>query len=78
MCRLSTLHEILPAGTKWNILSLGDLFDPKKVQRWYLKASLVIHPDKVSRLATEHQNLARYIWDEINEAHILWKDEGEN
>lgn len=74
---LSTLHEILPSGTKWKILSLGDLFDPKKVQRWYLKASLVIHPDKVSRLAPEHQNLARYIWDEINEAHILWKDEGE-
>lgn len=46
---LSTLHTVLWEGeTKWKPVGMADLVTPDQVKKYYRKAALVVHPDKVS------------------------------
>lgn len=44
---LSTLHTVLWEGSGWNPPQMTDLVEANKVKRQYMKANLIIHPDKV-------------------------------
>ncbi|KAJ6657116.1 hypothetical protein lerEdw1_002862 [Lerista edwardsae] len=45
---LSTLHTVLWEGeTKWKPVGMADLVTPDQVKKYYRKAVLVVHPDKV-------------------------------
>lgn len=45
---LSTLHTVLWEGeTRWKPVGMADLVTPDQVKKYYRKAALVVHPDKV-------------------------------
>lgn len=45
---LSTLNTVLWDGeTRWKPVSMADLVTPDQVKKYYRKAVLVVHPDKV-------------------------------
>lgn len=45
---LSTLHTVLWEGeTRWRPVNMADLVTPDQVKKFYRKAVLVVHPDKV-------------------------------
>ena len=46
---LSTLHVVIWEGSGWTSPSIADMVDPGKVKKWYMKANLVVHPDKVKQ-----------------------------
>jgi hypothetical protein len=46
---LSTLHTVLWEGSGWSSPGLTDLVEANKVKRWYMKANLIVHPDKVKQ-----------------------------
>ena len=43
---LSTLHTVLWPDSGWKPPGLTDLVEPTRVKRAYMKANLVVHPDK--------------------------------
>ena len=44
---LSTLHTVLWEGSGWNPPNMTDLVETNKVKKQYMKANLIVHPDKV-------------------------------
>lgn len=45
---LSTLNTVLWEGeTRWKSVSMADLVTPEQVKKYYRKAVLIVHPDKV-------------------------------
>jgi len=46
---LSTLHTVLWADSGWKQPGLTDLVEPARVKRAYMRANLVVHPDKARR-----------------------------
>jgi hypothetical protein len=46
---LSTLHTVLWADSGWKTPGLTDLVEASKVKRCYMRANLLVHPDKVSQ-----------------------------
>lgn len=46
---LSTLHTVLWENSGWVPPGMTDLVEPSKVKRCYMKANLVVHPDKVKQ-----------------------------
>lgn len=44
---LSTLHTVLWESSGWNPPQMTDLVETGKVKKQYMKANLIIHPDKV-------------------------------
>lgn len=45
---LSTLHTVLWEGeNRWKPVGMADLVTPDQVKKYYRKAALVVHPDKV-------------------------------
>ncbi|KAL3136427.1 hypothetical protein ABBQ38_005683 [Trebouxia sp. C0009 RCD-2024] len=46
---LSTLHTVLWEGSGWAPPQMTDLVETGKVKRQYMKANLIIHPDKVKQ-----------------------------
>lgn len=72
---LATLHTILWPGAKWKPLSIGDMMQDAKVKRAYLKATLVVHPDKTHHLPADQRFLAKRIFDALSQAKKAF-DEG--
>lgn len=71
---LASLHTVLWPGAKWKSLTIGDVLDDGKVRRAYLKASLVVHPDKTHDLPPEHRFLAKRIFDALSQAKTDFDD----
>lgn len=45
---MSTMHTVLWDGeTRWKPVSMSELLTPDQVKKYYRKAVLVVHPDKV-------------------------------
>ncbi|KAJ1640642.1 DnaJ domain-containing protein [Pavlovales sp. CCMP2436] len=73
---LSTLHEIVPPGTKWEPVGLAKLLQPTDVKKAYRKALLVIHTDKLPETASaEDQVLAQEVFDAVREAWAAFQHE---
>jgi hypothetical protein len=60
--------QVLWPGAKWTPLTLGDLVDDKAVKRAYKKASLLVHPDRTSRLSPGQRFAAKRIFDALTQA----------
>jgi len=71
---LASLHTVLWPGAKWKQLTIGDLLEDGKVRRAFLKASLVVHPDKTSDLNPEQRFLAKRIFDALSQAKTDFDD----
>ncbi|KAL4421727.1 hypothetical protein ABPG77_002343 [Micractinium sp. CCAP 211/92] len=46
---LASLHTVLWQDSGWTQPSMADMVEPGKVKRAYMKANLVVHPDKVKQ-----------------------------
>lgn len=46
---LASLHTVLWEGSGWTQPSIADMVDSGRVKRFYMKANLVVHPDKVKQ-----------------------------
>ena len=46
---LASLHTILWEGSGWTPPGLTDLVEPPRVKKAYMRANLVVHPDKVKQ-----------------------------
>jgi len=65
---LANLHTILWPGAKWKQISIGDVMDDSKVRKFYLKATLVVHPDKTGDLPADQRFLSKRIFDALAQA----------
>lgn len=46
---LSSLHTVLWEGSGWKPPSIADMVENSQVKKWYMKANLIVHPDKVKQ-----------------------------
>jgi DnaJ-class molecular chaperone len=53
---------------------MHQLVEPDQVSKFFRRACLSVHPDKAQE--TSHENLARAIFDELNEAYELFEISG--
>ncbi|KFM23776.1 Auxilin-related protein 2 [Auxenochlorella protothecoides] len=56
---LSTMHTVLWPDSGWERPSISDMVEDAKVKRWYMKANLVVHPDKVRQKGGVVEAVAR-------------------
>ncbi|CAI8034317.1 Cyclin-G-associated kinase [Geodia barretti] len=72
---LSSLHTILWEGEpRWSECGMQQLIQPDQVRKMFRKACLSVHPDKAQD--TEHETLARAIFDELNDAYARFEESG--
>lgn len=67
---LSTLHTVLWEDSGWVQPSIADMVEVPKVKRWYMKANLVVHPDKVKQKggSLEQVAIADMVFDVLKSA----------
>ncbi len=67
---LSTMHSVMWEGSGWKQPSMADIVDAQKVKRWYMKANLVVHPDKVKQKGgtVEQLTIADMVFDVLKQA----------
>ncbi|KAL1469165.1 hypothetical protein MTO96_004882 [Rhipicephalus appendiculatus] len=63
---LCSLHTVIWEGCRWTEVGMHQLVSPADVKRFYRKACLAVHPDKL--VGTEHEELAKLIFMELNDA----------
>ncbi len=63
------MHTVLPPGTKWKAIGLGDVLEPGQVKKQYRKAMLVVHPDHTINADPESKFICKRIFEAINEAY---------
>jgi len=56
---LCTMGTVLWEGSGWTPPTIADLMEPVRVKRWYMKANLVVHPDKVKQKEGTLEQLVR-------------------
>lgn len=67
---LCTMDKVMWEGSRWKSPSVADVIEPPSVRKWYMKANLVVHPDKVkqSHGALEQLVRAEMIFDVLQHA----------
>ncbi|CAD7705465.1 unnamed protein product [Ostreobium quekettii] len=67
---LTSLHTMLWEGTSWKILTVADVLEPGQVKKAYMKANLIVHPDKVRQKngTNEQVVIADMVFDALKEA----------
>ena len=60
---LSTLHTVLWPDSGWKPPGLTDLVEPTRVKRAYMRANLVVHPDKARAL--QRRELLCTLWRHV-------------
>ena len=73
---LSSLDKVLWEDSGWKPLSLGDVLNPKQARKWYLKASLKVHPDKTHGLDAEKRFIANRVFDALSQANSVFEENG--
>ena len=56
---LCTMETVLWEGSGWSAPTIADVMEPARVKRWYMKANLVVHPDKVKQKEGTLEQLVR-------------------
>jgi len=66
---------VLWEGSGWAPLGMGDLLDAGQVKRAYMKANLLVHPDKVRQRAggDEQVAIADMVFDALKDAWGAFK-----
>ena len=67
---LATLHTVLWEGSGWGQPGMTDLVEAARVKKAYMRANLVIHPDKVKQKGgtLEQQLVAEMAFDALKTA----------
>lgn len=67
---LGSLHTVLWEGSGWVLLGMGDLLESGQVKKAYMKANLIVHPDKVRQKhgSDEQVAIADMVFDALKEA----------
>ncbi|KAI3689086.1 hypothetical protein L2E82_47034 [Cichorium intybus] len=67
---LSSLQNVLWAGSGWQAISLTDLITSTAVKKAYYKATLCVHPDKVQQkgATVQQKYIAEKVFDLLKEA----------
>ena len=67
---LCTMDAVVWSGAPWKSPSVVDVMEPGQVRKWYMKANLVVHPDKVkqSHGSLEQLTRAEMIFDVLKHA----------
>lgn len=67
---LSTMDMVMWKESPWKTPSVADLIEPGQVRKWYMKANLVVHPDKVKQNhgTLEQLTRAEMIFDVLQHA----------
>ena len=67
---LCTMDKVMWEGSTWKSPSVADVIEPPKVRKWYMKANLVVHPDKVKQNhgTLEQLTRAEMIFDVLQHA----------
>jgi hypothetical protein len=73
---ISSMEKVLWPNSGYKPVNLGDILDPKKARRAYLKASLIVHPDKVRDLGPEERFIAKRVFDALSQANQEFMDSG--
>jgi hypothetical protein len=55
---LASLQTVLWEGSGWVPVGMGDLLDPSQVRKTWMKANLVVHPDKVRQKKGSDEQVA--------------------
>uniref|UniRef100_A0A915J0S7 J domain-containing protein n=1 Tax=Romanomermis culicivorax TaxID=13658 RepID=A0A915J0S7_ROMCU len=64
---LCSLHTVIWEGNdKWEECTMAQLLTPAQVKKYYRKACLAIHPDKLT--GSPYEELAKLIFTELNDA----------
>lgn len=72
---ICSLHTVLWEGeSRWKPCEMHQLLQPNDVKRFYKKACLAVHPDKLT--GTPQEDLARAIFIELNAAWTLFEESG--
>ena len=73
---LCTMDKVMWKDSTWKSPSVVDVMEPAKVRRWYMKANLVIHPDKVKQNhgSLEQLTRAEMIFDTLQHAWALFQN----
>lgn len=58
---LGSLDAIIWEGCKWQKVGMHQLVDEADVRRYYLKACLSVHPDKVNLLLSERVTIELFV-----------------
>eukprot|EP01137_Pigoraptor_chileana_P011340 Opistho-2@62032 len=72
---ISTLHLILWDGSGWHETGMGALVKGAQVKKAYMKACLIVHPDKA--VGTANESLAKRIFCELNDAYNAFRESGQ-
>ena len=73
---LAGMHEPLWEGAKWKAVGMADLLDEKAVTKYYRKASIVVHPDRTTKLDHEKRFIAKRIFDALAQAKAEFDKNG--
>ncbi|KAF6244110.1 DnaJ domain-containing protein [Scenedesmus sp. NREL 46B-D3] len=67
---LGSLQTVLWEGSGWKPIGMGDLLEPAQVRKAWMKANLLVHPDKVRQRngGDEQVAIADMIFDALKEA----------
>ncbi|KXZ56019.1 hypothetical protein GPECTOR_2g1571 [Gonium pectorale] len=67
---LGSLHTVLWPDSGWQPVSVGDLLESVQVKKVYMKANLLVHPDKVRQRngSAEQVAIADMVFDVLKDA----------
>lgn len=74
---LCTLHTILWEGNTWQVIGMDKMNDPNQVKKYYRKAILMCHPDKIagSDVNPDKVYIANRCYSALNDAFNEYKNE---
>ncbi|GIL97949.1 hypothetical protein Vretimale_3500 [Volvox reticuliferus] len=72
---LGSLHTVLWPDSGWAPVSVGDLLEPIQVKRVYMRANLLVHPDKVRQRngSADQVAIADMVFDVLKEAWNVFR-----
>ncbi|EFJ50586.1 molecular chaperone [Volvox carteri f. nagariensis] len=72
---LGSLHTVLWPDSGWAPVSVGDLLEPGQVKRVYMRANLLVHPDKVRQRngSAEQVAIADMVFDVLKDAWNVFR-----
>ena len=64
------MHTVMWEDSGWTQPSMSDMVEAQRVKRWYMKANLVVHPDKVKQKGgtLEQLTIADMVFDVLKQA----------
>eukprot|EP00127_Corallochytrium_limacisporum_P001396 Clim_evm18s55 gene=Clim_evmTU18s55 len=69
---LGSMSQVLWEGASWTDPNIGNMQSAGQIKKAYMKACLVVHPDK--NQGGEHEELANRIFAVISEAYAAYRD----